>query len=295
MSVVILNPEAHGRKALELWARVEQSIHADVIVCDWRRAIANAIRGGERHFIAAGGDGTVNAVLNAIVESRGGVPLGEFALGAVGLGSSNDFHKPAAALLRGIPCRLDAARAAPRDVGLARYGSLDGTRGERCFLVSASIGATAHGNAVFNSDAVVRRLKSRWTGVAIPYAALRAISTYRNLAAEISCDGRREATAIANLSLMKTPYLSGSFRFGTPVPPDDGLFAVKLLEGCGRWRLLRALAALSFGRTRGWREFSAAAAVVESRRPMPVELDGELIEAARVEFAMLPERIRVCP
>src|ERR1035441_8384291 len=177
MTLVILNPNAHGGRAVELWNRVVRYVPGAVMADGAPAAIAHAIALGERTFIAAGGDGTVNALLNAMVEVKGTLPLDAFTLGAVGLGSSNDFHKPFARVENGIPLKVDDARTTLRDVGLVRSES-----GARHFLIGASFGAAATGNALFNAGTgLTGWLKPRWTGGAIACAAMRAIAGHRNL------------------------------------------------------------------------------------------------------------------
>jgi diacylglycerol kinase family enzyme len=286
MTLVVLNPNAHGGRAGELWARVARHV-PDAVMADRRSpAIAQAIALGERTFVAAGGDGTVNTLLNAIVEGKGTLPLDAFTLGAVGLGSSNDFHKPFTRVENGIPLKVDAALATPRDVGLIR------TEGcARCFLIGASFGTAAAGNALFNAGAgLTGWLKPRWTSGAIACAALRAIAGHENLRAA-------GVPAFASLSVMKSQYLSGSFRFDTPAVADDGLFTVNLCGATGRLGLLRALYNLRCGRFSGtvnctsWR---APAVSFESAFPIAAEVDGEIMEGRRFELSILPERIRVC-
>src|ERR1035437_1805055 len=142
MTPVILNPNAHGGRAVELWNRVARCVPGSVMADGAPAAIAHAIALGERIFIAAGGDGTVNALLNAIVEAKGALPLDAFTLGAVGLGSSKDFPKPFARVENGIPLKVDDARTTPRDVGLIRSEN-----GARYFLIGASFGAAAAGRS----------------------------------------------------------------------------------------------------------------------------------------------------
>ena len=84
-------------------------------------AVRAALDDGIRTFIAAGGDGTVNALVDALVRLRGTIALDDLTLGAIGLGSSNDAHKPVEREIGGIPVRIDAQRALPRDVGIARW------------------------------------------------------------------------------------------------------------------------------------------------------------------------------
>lgn len=275
MTLVVLNPNAHGGQARARWQRVAHLVEGAVTEADCRGAVAR----GCRSFIAAGGDGTVNAVLNAIVECKGGRPLEEFTLGAVGLGSSNDFHKPFQRVVGGIPLRIDAAGGALRDVGIVRWGDH-----ARCFLLGVSFGTAARGNALFNRND--GWLKRHWTGGAIAYAALRAIAEHRNVEA-------KEQEAFASLSVMKSQYLSGSFRFDTPVAPDDGLFAVNICGAMGRLGLLRVLYNLQHGRFAGATR-RAASVTIETEAPIPAEIDGEIVEGSRFEITLLPERIRVC-
>src|SRR5437016_2873987 len=96
MTLVVLNPNAHGGRARQLWHRITRPAGWTVVDRDYSGAVSSAVHNGERSFVAAGGDGTVNALLNAIVACENRPPLEEFTLGAVGLGSSNDFHKPGA-------------------------------------------------------------------------------------------------------------------------------------------------------------------------------------------------------
>ncbi len=61
-----------------------------------------------------GGDGTVHALVEALALAPRRPPLDHLTLGAVGLGSSNDFHKPVGRRVGGVPVRLSPWRAAPR-------------------------------------------------------------------------------------------------------------------------------------------------------------------------------------
>jgi diacylglycerol kinase (ATP) len=297
-ALVLLNPNARRGRGRARYAAVKAHVDElfDTRVVETEpsgndRPIRAALDDGIRTFIAAGGDGTVNAVIDALVRLRGAIALDDLTLGAVGLGSSNDAHKPVKRKIAGIPVRIDARLAVPRDVGIARW---DG--GERAFLVSASVGVTAAANALFNcEDNVLRLLKRWWVDGAIVWAAVRTIATWRNISATLVVDETSSAIALTHLGIAKTPWLTGGLHYDTPVEP--GRFAVNLCESMSRLRTISTLAALARGRfvgLPGTRSWSVPRASVVLGEPCDLELDGEIFRASRVSFELLRERIRLC-
>ena len=81
----------------------------------WKTGVRTALRDGTRVFVAAGGDGTVHALVERarrIARHDSRSPTLPF--GVVGLGSSNDFHKPVARRCSGFRCgstRITRGRA----------------------------------------------------------------------------------------------------------------------------------------------------------------------------------------
>ena len=307
---VVLNPAAHAGRAERLWRSVrpglEWSARTELIHTDpdgaWESDVAAHLSRGTRVFVAAGGDGTVHALVNALVRLHADVPLESIRLGAVGLGSSNDFHKPDPRLLDGIPVRTDLTSTRPRDIGRASLILADSEPEVRHFVVSASAGMVAEANAFFNTpDLIGRRLKRSWTGGAIAYAGVRTILGCPRVTVRLSLDGPTDQVhVLGTLSVLKTPFLSGSFRFDTPAAPDDGLFTVNVAEHAGRAGAIRLMADLSRGRFLGegrhpgrhhYRVRSCALSFTE---PSAVELDGEVRQVREVRFELLGDRILQC-
>lgn len=305
-ALIVINRAAHRYEALRRFARVQHWVdaHVDnrVIALDskggWRRVLDESLREGVRVIVAAGGDGTVNAVANALVDREATVPLEDIRFGAIGLGSSNDFQKPATTVQAGIPLRLNYRDCAPRDLARATWVDEDGVTRNRCFVVSASMGATAAANRRFSDGAGLSRwLGARSVDAAIAWAAARMLATHVNIDARITIGDRTQTCALSNLSVMKTQHLSGSFRYDTPVHAASGELAVNLCEDMGRARLLRTLISLMFGRFVGLpktRHWSLPELEVSLSKPSDLELDGELFVARRVRFDVLNEQLMVC-
>ena len=155
--LIFLNPAAGGGRALDRWDGIAPrlaslngiQLHLLDGQADGLQVLIDAVQRGETEIVAAGGDGTVNAVLTMLMQPALRDNPGRLTFGAIGLGSSNDFHKPATDTVEDCPCKLDFAHARLRDVGMLT-AEVNGTRVYRYFISNASIGATADANREFN-------------------------------------------------------------------------------------------------------------------------------------------------
>lgn len=315
--LVLINPAAGGGRAAEKWHRVEPTVRRIAseqepmvgplgVECTATQEeadarITRALAAGERTFVAGGGDGTVNRVLSSLMTGAPRAAASELRLGAIGLGSSNDFHKPLADrhLAGGIPLRIDVRRARTHDVGSLSYRRSDRDESRRWWIANASIGLTADANAFFNGrDGLLSILKGRWTDGAIAYSALRTLLSAGSRPLTLTLDGETEPqTEIANLAVVKNPHFAGSLRYATSPEPDGGQFDVHVLEAAPRRRLVLDLLHMSRGRFKGrtgTRSTTASRLVVNGREPFHVEFDGEVVTATEASFGLLPRRIAVC-
>ena len=306
MTAVFLNSAAGGGRALRTWKAIENDLHpylADpnvAVVADVTHArtqMENALARGETRFVAAGGDGTVNLLVDTIVKSAPADVLSQVCIGAVGLGSSNDFHKPIRKdhQVRGVPFRLDFTSPVAHDVCLLDIG-----RGEpRHWVVNASIGLTARANSFFNEpDRVLRFLKNGSSGAAIVYAAVHTLAAKRDqrMMLQVDC-GLPMDVSITNIGIVKNPNFSGSLTYRSPYEPDSGSFFVHLCEGMSRRRVLLTLwqssrrGFIGLPSTRTWQARHFA---VKATETFPVEFDGETLEACHASFAALRGLIQIC-
>ncbi|MBI2403093.1 MAG: hypothetical protein HYV20_10245 [Gemmatimonadetes bacterium] len=310
--LVLLNPAAGGGRALARWQGIARDlerrwgrfdIHETRALRHTVGHIADSLRHGERRFVAVGGDGTVHLLINALATTARPAVLAQVTIGAVGLGSSNDFHKPFRneAAARGVvPSRLEFGAATAHDIGLLLYTDADGVARRRYWANNASIGVTADGNHRFNTpDPVLKWLKRLATGPAIGYAALRALAAHRPRLMTLRSDEQPAVTvSVSNLGVVKNPHFAGSLRYDSPRQSASGQFYVHLLEGQPVPRLLSALLGLArgcFTGRDGSRSWSASRLAVEAPDPFAIEMDGEVVLARRACFALLPRCLKICP
>jgi len=321
---IFVNPRAGGQTAGDKWSDLRHDVLRRLgpfteIRSEDRSGLEDAVaysyRHGERRFIAAGGDGTVNAVLNALMRFAEKPGFAQTALGAIGIGSSNDFHKEnRSPLSAAMPYRIDFTRVRAHDVGRidARCA---GTSVRRYFLVNASLGVTAEGNALFNRESgLISWLKRIHPGAAIPWAALSAIFRHVNAemvvsfdsndgegASPVSSGGRR--VRLSNLSVMKNPNISGGLRAGVRVACDDGRLGVWMEEGLSRIALLKLFLSLATGKgpTSGGYASGGSSTVgmyrsvkVRGNAPFPLEYDGEVMFPSEAAFSIIPGALEVC-
>jgi diacylglycerol kinase family enzyme len=307
--LVLLNPSAAGGRAAARWRRIAPRVGAlagpmDVVVSrtegEARAAIAAGLAAGETWFVAAGGDGAVNLLVDTLVTAASPERLRTVVVGAIGLGSSNDFHKPYRRMVDGSPIRLDREAAVEHDICAVTF-ELGGRQERRLWIVNASIGATARANWLFNHpDPVLRRLKRTSTGAGIMYAAARAIAGWRSRQMALA-DGAAAPEPgwgrIYNIGIVKNPHFSGDFRYDSPHERASGRFFVHVLEHVPAPRLVARAWDLLHGRfvgragTRSWR---TAQLDVRAGAAFPLEFDGEVVLTRHAAFEVLSARVRVC-
>jgi YegS/Rv2252/BmrU family lipid kinase len=144
---VIFNPAARGNKARHFRRHLDEiggqsALKATAAPGDARRLATNAIADGFNLIVAAGGDGTVNEVLNGIGDAPDGFERAR--LGVLPLGTVNVFARELK-----IPPRLESAweilrrgREMKIDLGCAEF-SAGGVRKKQFFAQLAGAGLDA--------------------------------------------------------------------------------------------------------------------------------------------------------
>lgn len=307
-TILLINEAANNGTGARKWASISKDVLArlpsdtEVIPFQPGSDLETLLRlrlaiNDDYSLLSAGGDGSLHYLLNTLIRIRG-EQVGNIYLGAIGLGSSNDFHKPVQQAIQGVPVRIDPTNTILADVGRATYEQADGRIQMRYFLINASLGITAQANHLFNEgDWFIRSMKNRWVGLTIQYTALKTILTYKDQSLTLSLDDDpAKSLQLTNLNLLKNPHVSGSFRYEQAIQPDDGQFGLNYCHELSLPETLQLMNDLQQGRFAGKpkrvstfvRKLQA-----QSAEPVPLEMDGEVVLTRNCTIDLLPRAIHL--
>ncbi len=241
----------------------------------------------EKGFDAAfglGGDGTLNEVLNGLLES-------DTALGVLPFGTANVW-----ALEMGIPLN-DLRRAAVLqvessvrviDVGMVRGKNI----APRAFLLSCGAGFDA---SVIRQVEAQRELKRAWGKLYFVGVGVRHALAYRGRRISVTVDGRTFNRRVL-LALTSNAQLYGAvLRLPPDARLDDGLLDVTLLDGENvlhtAWHFIR-LGSGIYERQPDMEHFRGRE--IELRgATLPVHEDAEPIGSTPIQIQVKPRALRV--
>ncbi len=227
--------------------------------------------------VLGGGDGTLNAALPALLETK--LPLG-----IVPLGTGNDLARTL-----GVP--TDATLAARVIVAGKRRAIDIGEANDHPFFNVASIGFGVDLTRALTADA-----KKRWGVFGYPVAGLRALGRMRSFTVEIEVDGAVQRGRTVHLAVGNGRHYGGGMTVSEQAAIDDGRLNIYSLEVRSFWRLMMLLPALREGTHGRWSEvrtLSGSAFTVRTHRPRSVNTDGEITTRTPVVFGVRPAALEV--
>ena len=307
--IILLNKYSNGKGGPRKWHEVRKELEARYIKGDYglaysfegfQKRFRRDFLNGERLFIAAGGDGTVNFLVNQIMQ-MGSCEREQIVMGAVGLGSSNDFHKPCSTRNRvngSVQLKMDHRNLIKHNIGQIDFEDENYQWHRRYFIINCSVGIIAQANYLFNSDKkIIQWLKSRWVMGTIWYAALETLIAAKNIEADIIVDGKSCKTNVTSLSVFINPHVSGNFCYDFKISPRSHYLGVALCEQMGIPERLKTIFSLANGKflglpkTKTWR---ASKVEFNPDRPVALEMDGEVCLARKIKIQLRHEALRVC-
>ena len=289
---VIFNPAARGEKARRFRKHLDaigtqSTLKQTVAAGDARRLAAEAVRDGFEIIVAAGGDGTLNEVLNGIGDAPDGFERARLAV--LPLGTVNVFARELK-----LPTRLDLAweiirRGQETRIDLPNVEfSVNGTPQRRYFAQLAGAGLDARA-----IELVKWQVKKAIGPLAYVLAGAHALigKSADITAAAGSQSLKGELVLIGNGRLY-----GGQFKLFPNADLRDGMLEVCVFPKVNWWVLARCSPGLLLNGTLPpamTRLFQAETLTLTSESPAPLQVDGELIGQLPATFRIERARLRL--
>ena len=289
---VIFNPAARGNKARHFRRHLDEiggqsALKATAAPGDARRLAADAISDGFDLIVAAGGDGTVNEVLNGIGDAPDG--FARTRLGVLPLGTVNVFARELK-----IPLRLERAweilrrgREIKIDLGCAEF-SAGGVQKKQFFAQLAGAGLDARAIELLDWP-----LKKKIGPLAYVFAGLKAL---REKKPKISASVGGQNVSGELILIGNGKFYGGPFGIFPAADLRDGLLDVCVFPRVDFPTLFRCIPSFLARRKlpeKIVRRFQTEKFELVCDSAVAFELDGEWAGNLPVTFSVEREKLRV--
>jgi len=286
-TAIIVNPVSGGGRALKALPKIVEWTSSNKIEFEMFSTtgpgdgtrLARLCRFSQfERVIVVGGDGTVNEVASALIES-------DAILGVLPGGTGNDFYKM---LGNGKSLKTGLETAFLGQAGQVDIGLVNG----RPFFNTAGIG--------FDAEVARRAARSNGSSGRLIYLAA-VFQSWRNLhpiELEIELDRVKMSAEIILFCVGNGRSSGGGFYLTPHANISDGLFDVCLIEAMPKIRIFRYLPRTLNGshvRLPGVKVFRCRKISISSHRDLPVHIDGEPLKGPvkKLDFDMDGRKLKV--
>lgn len=298
----IVNPNARSGLGQKVWAELEtilkkEKVEYQVYFTKYQKHATTITRNltssdEEQIVVALGGDGTVNEVVNGIVN------FDKTILGYIPIGSSNDFARGLELPTNPIDALntiLTQPHLHPMNVGELRYKNK-----LRRFAVSSGIGFDAdicHESVVSHFKAFLNKIrlgKLTYVGIAIHRLFLTTPCTVT-----LTLDNKEELTYPKTyfVAMMNNKFEGGGVKFTPKAKNNDDILDIMIASNLPKLKVLMLFPTAFAGlhtHFKGVYIHKAKHIKIHAERPLPVHTDGEpIFLQSDVEGTCAPEKIRV--
>lgn len=293
--LVILNPMGRNGKAAKVFAGLEAGlrkrwgefeVYRTKGPGDASKKVRSIIKEGAiDQIIAAGGDGTVNEVVNGYFED-GELLTGEIPLGIINLGTGGDFFKTVQECSADYDLSLAENRSAKIDVGIVHFGGAS-----HHFLNISSAGLAG--------DMLRRLKKSKFQAGAVAYFyhTINTLLRYDPVSIQldtVALDGSFESREIdlINLFVCNGKYSGGGMKWAPESELQSGHFTLTLISGRQKLPLITHSPKLYAGRVAefpGAEQWEAKEVMLKPKARISAEADGEVLDGeGEIRFTVEP-------
>ena len=260
---------------------VKEDIKLDIEFTKHPKHAMELAKGAKNKYdmvIVAGGDGTVNEVINGISDSKIPlviIPFGSTNVLALELGIPFNAKEASELIAHGKRLKIDLGYAKTNEE--ARYFSMMVDVG---FVPKLIEGTNL-------------KVKKRWGNLAYLLSGIRQLLTYKwhNIHIEHKSHSAGYFVIVSN-----SKYYGGEFQIADRASITDGLLDLVVINRKSRWKIVKIVSSVSSGKSntflRG--EYNQIReAHIYSRHKMLVQVDGELIGTTPVDVKVAPKALTV--
>jgi YegS/Rv2252/BmrU family lipid kinase len=308
LPLVIVNPKSASGTTRGKWAQTASDLRSHfgpfsvAFTKKQGDGIELAKRGaesGRKMILACGGDGTINEVVNGILQSAADIEFGVIPSGTGGdfrrtLGLPGTIRESARALRDGVTEYID--------VGKVTFDDFDGKRSQRFFVNVSSFGLAA---------SILQRVKGRSALSWFPHDSLRgratfALSTLQEIvgvdcaAVQVKLDEKPEKTInTINFCVANARFFGGGMKIAPNAKLTDGQFDVVNIGDISTARIIMNAHTLYRGTHMDLKEVkNTLASRIEARAAVDgveihLEMDGELPGKLPALFEIVPRALKM--
>lgn len=295
---LIVNPSAGCGSTGRKWKRIHEYLIQSGLSFDFvhtqgrghaMELAKEAALGGYEMVVAVGGDGTLNEIVNGLLDSGNAkdITLGVLNTGtgcdfARFLGISRDYRQACLHLVN--PQKVRA------DVGVVECQK-EGQPIRRYFISAAGMG--------LDGEVVETAVKGpRVIHGNLPYffGILQSLGTYRNKDIRIQLDDSVEDVRICSVIVANGGFYAGGMHIAPDANLQDGLFEVMILGDVGKLELIQVFPSAYRGAHVTHpkvRIEKAAQVIIESSERIMVQADGELVGEGPATFRIVPSALNI--
>lgn len=284
----IINPQAGTADDVETVAaglRQLGDFTINITTCpgDAQRLAHEAVVDGCELVVAAGGDGTINEVVNGLA-----VNFEQARLGIIPLGTGNDFVRSV-----NIPSELEAALDILAEARTMAIDVVRVTSDEARFFINVSAG----GFSGLVDEKLTAEMKRAWGPLAYLRSAAMALPDLTDYHTYLTFDDEaQQEISTYNIVVANARFVAGGIPIAPQAVMDDGLFDVMVVPVASLSQLALVVPKILLGQHVDDERLSfrrARKLRVDSRPKMWFNADGELVGNEPSTFEVLPRALTV--
>ena len=297
---LILNPQAGGGRGIKHEQEILQAISRRSLTCelyttrcagDATDAVQRAIEQGHRKIVVAGGDGTMNEVLNGIMQQNT-VPSVSILLAQIPVGTGNDWRRTwnIGGSIQGAISLLENPATTIQDVAKITFQH-QGHEKTQWFMNVAGCGFDAQVTLAAN------QAKSEGKSGLFTYISklITTLSAYQEPRIRYRIDTKEYNNETFALLAGICKYAGNAMKLVPEADPRDGLFHLTVANKISKFKVIRNLHRLftgSFIKLKEVKTFTCRELEILTPE-LQIQADGESIGHSPALFEISPRKLHI--